>query len=125
MRSGRRIRIALALASLLLSAGPVAAQTARGNLDTTTAVVDPCDALGAARAAQALFERRREAHLPVRYGSSSGECDEVVGRFCTWHDEGEWFPQPEPEELRVLRAELLAKLDSLQEVLPSEAWIAG
>jgi tetratricopeptide (TPR) repeat protein len=123
MRSG--IVVIVFFAASIAASRPAAAQVARGALDTTLVVVDPRDAASAARSAQAAFERARERHLPVKLGSSSGECDEVVGRFCTWHDEGEWIPVEDPEELRVLRAEFLATLDSLQALAPSDAWILG
>jgi hypothetical protein len=101
------------------------AQVAEGALDTTVTVPDSGDVLGEARAAQARFERRRLRHLPVTLGSLGGACDERVGRFCTWYDEGEWYPIPERDEVRDLRAELLAGLDSLQGLLPGERWILG
>jgi hypothetical protein len=123
MRSG--IPFIVFLAATYAAARPAEAQVARGALDTTLVVVDPRDAASAARSAQAAFERARERHLPVRLGSSGGECDEVVGRFCTWHDEGEWVPVEDPEELRGLRAEFLATLDSLQALAPSDAWLLG
>jgi len=123
MRSG--ILLIVVAATSFAAAHPAVAQVARGALDTTAVVVDPRDAAGAARSAQAAFERARERHLTVRLGSSGGECDEVVGRFCTWHDEGEWIPVEDPEEMRTLRAEFLHTLDSLQALAPSDAWILG
>ncbi|MGE0159369.1 MAG: hypothetical protein AB7T31_08135 [Gemmatimonadales bacterium] len=130
MRSGfsRRVgptRLVMGAAALLAAFEPVGGQVARGSLDTTVVVADPGDALGAAREAQASFERARERYLPVRLGSSGGECDEVVGRFCTWYDEGEWVPVEEPEPLRILRAELVSTLDSIQALVPSDAWVLG
>jgi hypothetical protein len=123
MRSG--ILVIAFFAATVAATRPAVAQVARGVLDTTLVVVDPRDAASAARSAQASFERARERHLPVRLGSRSGECDEVVGRFCTWHDEGEWVPVADPEELRALRAELLSTLDSLQSLAPSNTWMLG
>jgi len=123
MRSG--IQVIVVFAAIFAAARPAVAQVARGALDTTAIAVDPGDVRGAARSAQAAFERARERHLPVRLGSSSGECDEVVGRFCTWYDEGEWVPVEDPEELRGLRAEFLSTLDSLQALVPSDAWVLG
>ena len=98
-----------------------------GALGTDTAVIvaDPGDVLGGARSAQARFERRRERHLPFTFASAGGACDEVVGRLCTWYGEGEWRPAPEADEVRVLRQELLAALDSLQSLSPGEGWIVG
>jgi hypothetical protein len=120
MHSGYFVSVLLAF-----SAAGAAAQTARGDLDTTVVVVDPGDVLGSARSAQAAFERARERHLPVRLGGSSGDCDEVIGRFCVWYGEGEWFPPEESDELRTIRAEFLETLDSLQALAPGDAWILG
>jgi hypothetical protein len=93
--------------------------------DTAVVVADSADAAGRARAAQASFERLRERYFPFTFASGGAPCDEVVGRLCTWYGEGEWTPAPEPEEARRLREELLAELDSLQVLIPSEGWILG
>ncbi len=98
-------------------------QVTTGTPDTTRLVGDPGDIASVARAAQALFERRRLRHLPLSLGSTGGSCDEHVGRFCTWYGEGEWFPVPEPDEILRLRSELLASLDSLQTLAPGDGWI--
>jgi len=60
---------------------------------------DPDYAVDAARSAQAAFERRRLPHLPVGVGAPGWECEEHVGRFCTWYEEGEWYPTPEDPEI--------------------------
>jgi len=52
---------------------------------------DAGDVRGRGRSAQAAFERTRLRHAPLRFGSSVGECDEYVGRFCTTYEEGEWY----------------------------------
>ena len=103
----------------------LAAQVVDGGHDTSAVVIDSGDALGAARAAQALFERRRLRHLPLSIGAGGGACDERVGRFCTWYSEGEWYPTPEPIEVVGMRAELLEQLDSLQSLVPGASWIIG
>jgi hypothetical protein len=121
MRSG--YFVSLLLAFLAARGAAAVVQTAGGGLDTTTVVADPGDVLGAARSAQAAFERARERYLPVRLGGRSGDCDEVVGRFCTWYEEGEWVPTEEPEALRTLRAEFLATLDSVQTIVPGDPWV--
>src|SRR5690606_2490718 len=76
-------------------------------------------------AAQARFEIRRVRHLPRALDGPHGPCDEIVGRFCTWYDEGEWSPEPEDPEIGRMRAGLLAELDSLQPLAPGDGWILG
>ncbi|HUF76480.1 MAG TPA: hypothetical protein VMM35_09385 [Longimicrobiales bacterium] len=123
----RRLRVALAVLGCLAGAWvPASAQVgAVAGTDTAAIVVDPGDVRGSARSAQARFERLRERHLPLTFSSGGGDCDEVVGRFCTWYGEGEWRPAPDPEEVQRLRAELLAELDSLQRLSPGDDWIVG
>ncbi|MDX1495456.1 MAG: hypothetical protein R3253_15415, partial [Longimicrobiales bacterium] len=93
--------------------------------DTATVVDDGSNALGSARAAQRRFESRRVRLLPLTHESFGGSCDEIVGRICTTFDEGEWYPEPEREEITALRLALLAELDSLQEHAPADGWILG
>jgi len=100
-------------------------QSATPATDTIVAAPDPGDVRGAARAAQARFELRRIRHLPRALGGSHGPCDETVGRFCTWYEEGEWVPEPEAPEITALRDALLDELDTLQAHLPGDGWILG
>lgn len=86
---------------------------------------DSADALGRARQEQARFERWRARALPRTWGSSGGPCDEQVGRFCTWYDEGDWVPSPESAEVTVRRDALIAYLDSVQDLVPGDDWILG
>jgi hypothetical protein len=86
---------------------------------------DSTDVLGRARREQSRFERRRIPYLPSTFAGRGGSCDETVGRFCTWYDEGDWFPEPEAPEIVELREGLLAYLDSVQAMLPGDAWILG
>lgn len=128
MIEGNRRPWGIAAAVLALLSGlpaPGRAQVGAAGSDTAAIVADPGDVLGNARSAQARFERLRERHLPFTFASAGGECDEVVGRLCTWYGEGEWRPTPDPEEVVALRDELLAELDSLQRLSPSQSWIAG
>ena len=83
--------------------------------------------LRAARAAQATFEQYRIAHLPWSRGQSHADrCDEVVGRFCFWHDEDDsWQPMPEAPAMETARRQLLHSLDSLAALAPADGWIAG
>ncbi len=129
-RRGRRARTALTL-RLALAAGvlalprPLTAQVVERSGEEPQADFDLSNVVGAAREAQARFERRRVGHLPVSIGSSPGACDEHVGRFCTRYSEGEWYPKPEATEIVEMRAALLTTLDSLQALDPSSDWIFG
>ena len=86
------VRVVPLLVALLGApgAGPTAAQVAASEMDTTEVRADSSDLASVARAAQAQFERRRMNHLPVTLSAGGGsDCDEYVGRFCTWYGEGE------------------------------------
>jgi tetratricopeptide (TPR) repeat protein len=93
--------------------------------DETRELFDSADALGRARREQARFERWRARALPRIWGSSGGPCDEQVGRFCTWYEEGDWIPDPESAEVVARRRALVAYLDSVQELVPGDDWIRG
>ncbi|MBI2614451.1 MAG: hypothetical protein HYW52_01980 [Gemmatimonadetes bacterium] len=92
-----------------------------------TAHPDSIGVLRAARSAQASFEQYRIAHLPrARSGGRPNRCDEVVGRFCFWHDEDEtWQATPEPPATVDARRRLLHTLDSWGALLPGDPWIVG
>ena len=77
----------------------------------------------AARSAQAEFERRRLALLPVEYARHDG-CDVRVGRFCYWVNKEE-KPPPEPPKVGSLRAKLITSLDRAAAKIPGDGWIAG
>ena len=100
-------------------------QVAVSGTDTAAIIADSGDIRGAARAAQASFERRRQRYFPFRLAPSSGGCDETVGRLCVRYGEGEWYPTPEATEARALRSELLATLDSLQAMITGDSWLLG
>ena len=119
---GRGFAIPLAL--LLVSSAGVA-QVVSGVPDTVTLAPDSSDLRGRARSAQAQYERRRLRYLPVTNVSFTDACDERVGRFCSWYDEGDWYPQPEPPEVEELRSALLTVLDSVQRHLPGDGWVLG
>ena len=122
----RRLRVVNAVLGCLAGAAmPGSAQVGSAGTDTASIVADPGDVRGGARSAQARFERERERHLPLTFASGGGDCDEVVGRLCTWLGEGEWRPSPDPEEVKRLREELLSELDSLQRLSPGDGWIVG
>ena len=114
---------------LLLALLPVPAsghaQAVSGVPDTVSLAPDSSDLLGQARSAQARYERRRLRHLPITTAYFGDACDERVGRFCSWYDEGDWYPQPEAPEIEELRSRLLTVLDSVQGHLPGEGWVLG
>ncbi len=101
------------------------AQIVSGEIDTVTVVIDPSESQAIARAAQARFERRRIRYFPLVLGSATAACDERIGRFCSWYDEGDWYPRPELVEAEELREELLFLLDSIQALLPGDGWLLG
>ena len=126
MERQRASAVALAVLLAVVHASPGAAlQVVSGELDTAVVVADSSDLLGVARAAQGRFERGRVSHFPLTLETFGGSCDEHVGRFCSWYDEGDWYPQPEDPEIGVLRAELLMVLDSVQAELPGDGWVLG
>ncbi len=100
-----------------LAAVSLAAQTA-----------DSLALLRTARRAQDHFERYRVDHVPRSFDGAGGRCDEIVGRFCFWHDDDEdesWRPPPEPPDIAVARGRLIATLDSVARLLPGDGWVAG
>ena len=119
---GRSLALLLALL-LVPTIGD--AQVVSGVPDTVTLAPDSSDLRGRARSAQAQFERRRLQHLPITSVSFTDACDERIGRFCSWYDEGDWYPQPEPPEVEELRRALLTVLDSVQRHLPGDGWVLG
>ena len=117
--------------ALILTVSSLAAPLAGGSQvvseprDTGIEEPDPGDVRGSARSAQSRFEIRRGRYLARALGGSSGPCDEIVGRFCTWYDEGSWVPEPEAPEIAAMRVELLVELDTLQLRAPGDGWILG
>src|SRR5512134_3586524 len=65
-----------------------------------------------ARSDQHRFERLRRGHLPYTVHAAPRRCDEVVGRFCLWHDDEDerWTARPESDAIRRGRERLLADL---------------
>ncbi|MDX1660985.1 MAG: hypothetical protein R3326_04265 [Gemmatimonadota bacterium] len=88
---------------------------------------DSTAALEAAREAQARFERIRIARLPWTWSRSRGPCDERIGRFCFWHEDGgsEWEPPPEATGIVAAREALLDTLARIAEGLPGDRWVTG
>ncbi|MDP2958005.1 MAG: hypothetical protein Q8N53_16380 [Longimicrobiales bacterium] len=98
----------------------------RGAADTVAELPDSSDVLGRARREQVAFENRRFRMFPLSpWGLAAGPCDEIVGRFCTWHGDSDWIPVPEPASVSDLRDRFVAYLDSVQALLPGDGWILG
>ena len=116
----------IVIAALALSA-PIGihGQVATGPPDSVSVAAYSSDAVRRARAAQARFERDRVRHFPVTLESFDGSCDEHVGRFCSWYDEGDWYPEPESAEIGALRNRLLDTLISVQREVPENGWVLG
>ena len=100
-------------------------QIVSSEIDTADIVIDSSDLRGIARSAQARFERERARYFPHILASNRGACDEQVGRFCSWYDEGDWYPRLELAQIRELRQKMLVVLDSLQVLLPADDWLLG
>jgi len=108
---------AQATARSATSEAPRLARRASGSADSASL-------LRRVRAAQAAFERRRRALLPIGW-AGDGRCDVRIGRFCYWYDEGTPDGPPEPARVGVERARLLAVLDDVAVELPADPWVVG
>lgn len=105
--------------------------------DRGALVPDPEETLDRARSAQARFERVRRRHFPRTWTGPPRRCDEIVGRYCLWHDDEDWIAPAEEPKVGEARRELLRRLEELARRLPAEpgaareedlsphAWIAG
>jgi hypothetical protein len=90
-----------------------------------TQLVDGLVVLEAARDAQRAFERTRRRNLPF-WNGPTGRCDEIVGRFCVWHErDPSWNPGPESPRVKVAREELIQLLERYARATPGEGWIVG
>jgi hypothetical protein len=118
-------RVGLAAVLFVVPTGTVEAQAVRRSTTQSEEAIDSADVLGRARREQSRFEQRRVRYLPLSPGSSGGSCDENVGRFCVWYDEGEWAPEAEAREVVDLRDRLLAYLDSVHLLIPGDDWVLG
>ncbi|MGE3618115.1 MAG: hypothetical protein AB7L66_19750 [Gemmatimonadales bacterium] len=78
----------------------------------------------AARRAQENFERDRRLRLPASYGSS-GRCDERIGRFCYWYDDGDTTLPADPPSVKDARRDLIAVLGGAAARQPEHDWLTG
>lgn len=90
-------------------------------------VADAEEIVEEARSRQRAFERLRRLRLPYGGGPSAGRCDEVVGRYCLWHEDGGGDPEPpeEPESVKEGRRELLSHLEAALRSAPGSGWLLG
>ena len=125
------LRAAAVLAALVALAPAASAQSVASRLPAAPAQAarDSARVLGAARSAQAAFERLRFRHLPWTDDRGSADrCDERIGRFCLWYDDGDgedWTPPPEPEQVKQGRDALIARLAEAAARYPGDEWVAG
>jgi hypothetical protein len=124
------VRFAVLAGSIVIVVPPPAsAQTDRVAVDRSTRAEaqDSVSVLARARTAQAAFERFRFHRLPRTWGSSSGKCDETIGRFCFSFSDSEQGdqPKPEPPVIAERRRELLASFAQAAAALPGDEWIVG
>lgn len=104
-------------ARLLPAIEPTASQ-ARGARDSAEVVAD-------LRRGQRGLERLRMRHMRTVL-ARSGRCDEIVGRFCLWHEPDHvWEAPPEDPAFVEARARYVARLGEAADALPGDAWIAG
>lgn len=114
-----------AAASKPFGPGAVPASLGPGGAKPDTQLVNPREARRAAAGAQRAFERTRRRNLPFWDGPTD-RCDEIVGRFCLWHEsDPAWHPGPERERIRIARAELVETLELYARHAPEDAWIVG
>jgi hypothetical protein len=125
MRPSGGIRAFLGALGASLFAGIALPMAGVGLPSSAQVPPDSLELHRSARSAQARFERRRLNLMPRGPVGSGGACDEHVGRFCTWYEEGDWVPEPETPELAARRRELLQALDSIGALLPGDDWVAG
>lgn len=106
--------------------GAIVSGTAPGAPPQRASSPDSADIRERARKLQSRFESNRVRHLPRSLGGGRPQCDDIIGRMCIWDDGDDgWTPRDEPEEIVVLRTELLAALDSLARGIPGDHWLFG
>jgi hypothetical protein len=78
------------------------------------------------RRAATDYERALRRAAPYRASSYSGQCDEIVGRFCLTYDSGsrDSLP-PEPEPIKKARARAIEAFQAAFKVWPADTLVAG
>ncbi|MEP6690630.1 MAG: hypothetical protein ABJD07_05700 [Gemmatimonadaceae bacterium] len=85
---------------------------------------DSIRALRTAQSAQAAFESRRRAALPITGGLYSYARHESIGRIAYYHNESD-TPPSDPPSVKQARDHLLEELASAARNAGSDPWIAG
>ena len=85
---------------------------------------DSSRAVRLAHRVQGDFEQLRRRLLPRTPLVAAGGCDAVVGRYCYVQQVLPDAPDEAPEVVAA-RVQLLATLDSLNAIIPSDRWILG
>lgn len=86
---------------------------------------DSADLLAEVRRAQRRLERLRTRHMRTTL-LGAGRCDEIVGRFCLWHEpDEEWQAPPEEPGFTEAREGFVARLAEAAAELPGDPWVAG
>ncbi|NUQ11115.1 MAG: hypothetical protein HUU26_02140 [Gemmatimonadaceae bacterium] len=111
------------LASLAMLAVPASAQVLEVRPVTPATVSTSIEALRAAQEGFETFRRRNAPVFSVRVGPD--RCDERVGRFCYWYEEGGPEPPDEPGRVTEARTRLIVQLDSVGVLFPNDRWISG
>lgn len=120
-RGGAALAVACALAL-----HPLPANTAVLSADQDAP--DPEEVVGEAKGRQRAFERHRRRRLPYAGGRSGDRCDEIVGRYCLWHEDGADRDREPPEESESVvreREELLEHLAAALRRVPDSDWLVG
>ena len=88
---------------------------------------DTASLLRDARRAEVAYERAARTMAPLAFGGGgSGDCDEVVGRFCLRFDSGTATPiPPEPARIAETRRSSIERLRAVYAELPGEISVAG
>lgn len=120
-RGGAALAVACALALHPLPADASA-------LPALQEAPDPEEVVDEAKGRQRAFERHRRRRLPYAGGRSAERCDEIVGRYCLWHEDGADRDREPPEESESVargRDELLEHLEGALRRVPDSDWLVG
>jgi hypothetical protein len=130
----RRLRTAVASVAVpaLAAAGGLAAAAPAGGAGHAPAARGVDTVPGADRVLEEAedrqrgFERHRRRRLPYAGGSASARCDEIVGRYCLWHEDGDDIElAEEPRSVGRERDRLLEHLAGALDSVPGSAWLVG
>jgi len=110
---------------VVVTPSPAADRPAPRPARQTAPPPDSAERVRRARKEQERFERVRRRHLPGTSLRPAARCDEVVGRYCFWHDDRDWEPPTEDGAVIEARERLLDVLERAAAAAPADPWIAG